>query len=236
MTPQIFGLEHFLYILITSIIFVLLIVLMKLVLKKHPDSKTIIFRVIGLIGLLLIIWSRYCITFILGNSLWRLIPDSICGMCSFIVAISLLFFKEDNKLLHIVWLVSIIGDLATLIYPDFIVQDTSFFYPPTISGLLHHSWTLFSIICIFIFNYIHLDIKKAWYQVFGFVIVVGLGYFLIYVAKLEDAFNLAKPLLSGTALYFWVLLPIYLAIYFAVMIFYTLVIKKKIDNKNKKVV
>ncbi len=227
MGPKIFGIEHILYLVATFIIFAILIFLMHYLFKKDINKKTLIFRIIGLIGLISVLSNRIAVAFILRGNPLLLIPDSLCGISSLMISISLLFFKEDNKLLQIFWLLALIGDLATLIYPDFIGQDKSLFYLPTISGLWHHSWTFFAVITVLIFKYINLDIRKSWYQIFGFLFLIILGYFLIYVGKLEDAFNLSKPLLSGTPLYFWILLPIYLVIYFFILIICEIIKKKK---------
>ncbi|MBR4496176.1 MAG: hypothetical protein IKP12_03495, partial [Acholeplasmatales bacterium] len=110
---KVFGLEHILYLLISIILLTITTIILK---KKIKDDKKIeiMFRIIGIIGLIVIILNRIAIS-IRDNNFFLLIPDSYCGMTSLLTSISLLFFKKDNILLHGLWLIAIIGDLVSII-------------------------------------------------------------------------------------------------------------------------
>ena len=211
--PQLFGTEHIAYLIITTAVLIVALIFLKRG-ERTEQETTRMFRIIGLIGLVSIAVSRLSVALILPDrGLIYLIPDSICGTSSLFMAIALLFFKRDGKLLHIVTVLAIIGDVVSLAYPDFIGQAPSIFYLPTITGLWHHSWTLFSAVCVFMFRYMVIDIRKAYLQLFGVLYFLIVGVILIFAGGLPDAFYLIEPAVPGTHLYFGVLLVIYLAVY-----------------------
>lgn len=74
--------------------------------------------------------------------------------------------------------------------------------------------------------------KKAGNVVIGFMAYITLGTFLISVLGYDDAFYINHPILSGTPLTVWILIPIFIALYVVFMVIYEL-IKRKINNKKK---
>ena len=213
---KIFGIEHILYLLISLIYFTIISILLKKYIKDE-NKINIMFKIIGLIGLILIILNRIALS-IRDNNFILLIPDSYCGMTSLLISISLLFFKKDNYILHALWLIGIIGDLLSIIYPGFISNSPSIFYFPTITSFLHHTYTLFSIILIFIFKYINLDLKKSWVQIIAFIFYIIIGLILVYGFNINEAYYIKEPILKNTPLNIWLLLPIYTIIYLSIMI------------------
>ena len=70
---------------------------------------------------------------------------------------------------------------------------------------------------IFIFKYIHLDIKKAYVQLIALVFYLSAGLLLIYGFRLNDAYYINEPIIKNTVLNTWVMLPIYAVIYLSIM-------------------
>lgn len=212
---KVFGLEHILYLLISILLLTITTIILK---KKIKDDKKIeiMFRIIGLIGLIVIILNRIAIS-IRDNNFILLIPDSYCGMTSLLTSIALLFFKKDNILLHGLWLIAIIGDLVSIIDPGFISKDHSIFYFPVITSFFHHTITLYAIILVFIFKYINLTINKAYIQLIMLLIYLSIGLIEIYGFKLHDAYYINEPILKNTFLTTWGMIPIYTLIYLIIM-------------------
>ena len=224
--PKLFEIEHILYLTISSLILIPLGIILKLKVKKE-EHIVLMFRIIGLIGLIIIILNRIFIGSMLRGNMVYLIPDSFCGMTSFLVAIGLLFFKRDNALLHMTWLLALVGDTLSLIIPDYLADGPVILYLPTITSLIHHSYTLFSVIMIFLFNYITLSIKKAWTQALMGAIYLGTGLILVHGIRIPDAFFINNPAIKGSPLIVWVMLPIYLVVYFIIILIVELIRKKR---------
>lgn len=219
------GIEHILYLVICIAILVPLMIILK---KKLKDDKQIeiMFRIIGLLGLIVIILNRIS-SALEENNAWLLIPSSFCGMTSFLMAISLSFYKKDNNILQAIWLIGFIGMITTLAYPDFVEDYRNIFEFGCITSFLHHTITLYALISIFVFKYVNLTIKKSWLQLPFGAVYIGTGFFLIFVCKIDHAFYLFNPAVPDTPLYFAVMLPIYVSVYVISMIIIELVNKKK---------
>ncbi len=222
---EIWGLEHILYLIICAVILIPLMIILKLKLKNDNQIE-IMFRLIGLIGLIVIILNRIA-TALEENWGFYLIPSSFCGMSSFLMAISLLFYKKNNNILQAIWLITLIGMITTLAYPDFVESYRSIFELGCITSFLHHTITFYALISVFVFKYVDLTIKKSWLQIPFGIVYIGTGFFLIFVCQVDHAFYLFNPAISGTPLYFIVMLPIYITVYFISMLIIELNRKKK---------
>ncbi len=223
--PKVFEIEHILYLVITLLILTALGIFLKKNIKEEKDIEKM-FRILGFFGLLFIIISRISISIDRHNAIF-LIPDSFCSMTSFLVSIGLLFLKKDNVLLQITWLLALVGNILSLIIPDYLADGPTIFFIPTITALIHHSFTLFEIIMVFIFKYITLTIKKAWTQLFLVLIYLGTGLILVYLIKLPDAFFINKPAVVNTPLRIWLMIPIYITVYFTIILIIELIRKNK---------
>src|SRR5690554_3686506 len=97
---SIFGLEHILYFLIVVTIMIISLMLIK----KYVKTDKRIFFVIKIIGLLLLVAISYNrISIAICNEDLRLLwPDSFCGTSSLVMAITAIFFKKNNNILHCV--------------------------------------------------------------------------------------------------------------------------------------
>ena len=149
---------------------------------------------------------------------YLIIPDNFCGMTSLVLSLAVLFGKRNNNVLHFVWLLGLFGGISTTIYASYIGQSDSVFYLPTISGLLHHSFSTFMVIALLMFNQIEITYKKWYCTFFGFTIYLTIGAFLMHTFNMSDAFHIAEPLIPNTPLTCWVMAPMY-AIGYALILF-----------------
>ena len=175
-----------------------------------------------------IVTNRLSQVFRYGQVRWYcIIPDSICGMTSLLLSLGVLLGKKDNNILHFTWLLALFGGTATVIYATFLDQDISFFYLPTISGLLHHSLSATLAIAILLFGYVDISYKKWYCTFFGFTAYVTLGAFLMHTFNMSDAFHIAEPLIEGTPLTLWVMTPMYAAAYGLLLLIVEVVKRKR---------
>jgi tellurite resistance protein TehA-like permease len=155
-----------------------------------------------------------------------IIPDSFCAMTSLVLSIAVLFGKKNNNAYHFLWLLGLFGGISTVIYAAFVGQGPTIFYIPTITGLLHHSFSAILVVALLMFKQIDITYKKWYCTLFGFTSYLTVGAFLMHTFNLSDAFHIAEPLLPNTPLTAWVMGPMYAAAY-AVILFAIELYKKK---------
>ena len=227
MAPELFGIEHILYIIISTIVGSL-ILLFSYKFAKDDKIKNIILKVLAFLLLIAIITNRLSQVFRYGSVRWYcIIPDSYCGMTSLVLSLAVFFGKKDNSVLHFVWLLGIFGGVSTVIYATFVGQGPTIFYLPTISGLLHHSFSAILVVALLMFNQINITYKKWYYSLFGFALYITVGAFLMYTFDMSDAFHIAEPLISDTPLTTWVMAPMYAVGYGLILLIVELVKNKK---------
>ena len=211
MSPQVFGKEHILYMVISAIVGAIALLLIKKY-AKTDKKKTVALRCLAFLLLVSILANRLSQVFRYDQVRWYcIIPDSFCGMTSFVLALAALFGKKDNPFYHFLWLLGIFGGIATVIYPTFVGQHPSFFYLPTFSGLLHHSFSAMVAVSLLMLGQIKITYKKWYCVILGFTCYMTVGAFLMAVFHVSDAFHIVEPLLSDTPLTAWVMGPMYLS-------------------------
>jgi hypothetical protein len=162
-----------------------------------------------------------------------IIPDSYCGMTSLVLALAVIFGKKDNNVLHFVWLLGLFGGISTVIYATFVDQGPTIFYLPTISGLLHHSFSALLVVLLLVFKQINITYKKWYCTLFGFTAYLTIGAFLMQVFNMSDAFHIAEPLLPGTPLTTWVMAPMYVGAYALILLIIELIRKQNQKSLSK---
>lgn len=218
MNPQLFGTEHILYIILSAVAAAAALLTAKKFLKTEK-AQTVFVKTLAALLLAAVMTNRLSQVFRYEQVRWHcIIPDSICGMTSLLFSLGVLFGKKDNGFLHALWLVSLFGGISTVVYCTFVSQNPSFFYIPTISGLLHHSFSATLAVSIFLFKQIELTYKKWHWPLIGFLFYVTVGAFLMQTFHMDDAMHIAEPLLSDTPLTIWVMLPIYAAVHAAILL------------------
>lgn len=226
MGPQLFGIEHILYMVITTAIAVVALLLCKKY-ASTERTQSVVLKVMAALLFVAIVTNRLSQVFRYGQVRWYcIIPDSFCGMTSLVLALAVLLGKKNNNTLHFTWLLGLFGGVSTVIYATFLDQDLSFFYLPTISGLLHHSLSATLAVAILMFGYIDITYKKWYCTFFGFTAYLTVGAFLMHTFNMSDAFHIAEPLIPGTPLTAWVMAPMY-AVGYGLVLLIAEVIKRK---------
>ena len=223
--PQIYGIEHILYLLVTISIMTALTILIDK--KVHTTKqKEVTVKLIGVALLLAILWNRTSIA-ILRNGISSFLPGTFCGASSFALAIAVLICKKDSPVFHSVAYTGLLGSILTLVYPDFIGQDVSFFYPMTISGLVHHTVTFFLVLIMIRTGYLKPELKKWHLLPLGLSVYMVYGLFLITVLGYGDAMYIYQPILEGTILDWDVLGAIFLALHLVFLVIWDLIMKRR---------
>lgn len=232
MNPKVFGWEHIIFIIITVIAITAGAICAKKF-AKTAKSQAILIRSLGGILLLWIIINRFSLALQHSEPNWiKLIPDSFCGMSSVVLALATIYGKKNNNAYHFVWLISLVGGVLTVFYPDFIGQHSSMFYLPTISGLVHHAIAVAIVIILFLLNQINLTYKKWHCSLFGFFAYFTVGAFLITACGAKTAYYMVEPMLPGSILTAWVVAPIYMVAYALILLIVELARKHKKKKKN----
>ena len=227
MHPQLFGPEHILYIVVSTVLCGSALLLGKK-LAKTDKSQSIFLKSLALLLLVAIMANRLSQVFRYAEVRWyAIIPDSFCGMTSLVLAVAVLFGKKDNCAYHFLWLLGLFGGISTVIYATFVGQGPTIFYLPTISGLAHHSLSATVVIALLMLGQIRITYKKWYCTFFGFTAYMTLGAFLMATFPITDAFHIAEPLLSDTPLTAWVMGPMYAFAYALILGIIELCRKKK---------
>ena len=218
MNPEVFGIEHLLYLFIFSALTVVFLICVHKF-AKSSKTQTIILKITAAILFITVLLNRLAKVFDYDDPYWvALIPDSFCAMSSVLLSLTVLFGKKNNCIYHFVWLLALFGGVSTMIYPAFVSYNSSFFHLATITGLLHHSFSVVVVILLFMFKQISVTYKKWYYTFFGFTCYLTLGAFLMGYFGLSDAFHIVEPLISDTPLTAWVMAPMY-AVGYAIVLF-----------------
>jgi hypothetical protein len=231
--PQIFGIEHILYLLVTFVMITGLTILIQK--KAHTEKqKETAIKLIGVGLLLAILWNRTSISF-LRNGWISFLPGTFCGASSFALAIAVLVCKKNSPVFHSVAYTGLLGSILTIVYPDFIGQDVSFFYPMTISGLVHHTITFFLVFIMIRTGYLKPELKKWVLLPLGLSVYMVYGLFLITVLGYGDAMYIYHPILEGTILDWDVLGAIFLVLHGGFLVMWEF-LEKRFLNKTEPIV
>ena len=227
MQPQLFGPEHILYIVISTVLCGGALLLGKKY-AKTEKSQSLFLKSLALLLFVAIMTNRLSQVFRYEEVRWyTIIPDSFCGMTSLALAVAVLFGKKDNCAYHFLWLLGLFGGISTVIYATFVGQGPTIFYLPTISGLAHHSLCATVVIALLMLGQIRITYKKWYCTFFGFTAYMTLGAFLMATFPITDAFHIVEPLLSDTPLTAWVMAPMYAVAYALILWIIELCRKRK---------
>lgn len=213
MNPQVFGKEHLIYIAV-SILTAFSVCILTKRFARTKKAGDLVVKVSAGILFLIILTNRLALVFEYGEPNWqKLITDSLCSTSSYVLPLAILFGKKNNNVLHFIWLIALAGGTITTFYPNFIGQHPSFMYPPTILGMMHHTWSAIVVVLVFMNGYLTLTYKKWYCTLFGFTSYLAYGAFLMCVLSYSNPFYMTEPAVEGTVFTVWVIAPIYIAVY-----------------------
>ena len=224
--PQLYGWEHITYIAICLVLSAGAITCAKLF-AKTEKAQILTMRISGTVLLAVIFANRMALVFEYGTPNWlKLLTDSFCSTSSYVLGITLLVGKKNNNVLHFIWLIALVGGLATTFAPNFIGQNPSFVYPPTLLGLMHHTISVVVVIMMFMFKYVDLTYKKWYCTLWGFASYFAYGAFLMCVLGYGNPFYMVNPAIDNTPLTAWVIAPIYIVVYALILLTVELIRKR----------
>lgn len=237
-TPHVFGWEHIVYMVLFFAAFAGTLVAIKLKVKKEK-TLDIIIKCLGGFLLALIVWNRIAIAFHRGSA-WGLVPDSFCGVASLCLAICALACKRDALPFHCFCYIAFYGGIIVTFYPNFLGQASSFMYPATISGLMHHGVSAYLSVLLVITGYVKPCLKKIYAFPIGLSFMMCWGLFLMdafgtTVPEFENAMFIRAPLIPGTYLTWYVMAILLIGVTAAGLFIYEYALKKirqkKIENE-----
>ncbi len=231
MYPKLYGWQHLTYLAIFFTIFIATIVISKYFVKSDKQ-KTILLKSIAILLFILIIINRISIAFRFSDPA-MFIPNSYCGLTSLVLSLVVIFGKPNLKSYHFLFYMGLVGGIATMFYPDFLGQDISFWYLPTISGLLHHSVLLILCVLLMQTKWFTPSIKGwKWFPI-GLSIYTLYGLLLMDIFKWESAMEINSSLIKGTPLTWWFILIVGSALLFVVLLLIEFIRQKKNKNTTK---
>ena len=232
MNPQVFGKEHLMYIAISVSVSALACFLAKRY-ARTEGAKQIVIKAAAAILFVIIFSNRLALVFEYDTPNWqKLLTDSFCSTSSYVLSITLLVGKKNNSVLHFIWLVALAGGAIATFYPNFIGQNPSFMYPPTILGMMHHTWSAAVVVLMFLLGYLELTYKKWYCTLIGLMAYITFGAFLMCVLDYGNPFYMKEPALEGTPFTVWGIAPIYVAVYALILAIIELVRRQRSKEKN----
>ena len=222
--PKIFGWQHLTYLAIFIVVSALTIFLSKKYLKDSK-SQTIYLKIVAGLILIFEILNRVFVAIEKGWNLF--IPNTFCGLSSLAISLLVLFGKPKMKVFQCFWYMAFFGGIITLIYPDFIGQAQSLFYPNTITGLLHHSFDIIICINLFMFGWFEPDLKNWYYFPMVFTSYIVLGTFELSVLGVESAMSINKALVGNGILTCWFIWSVGSVFIFLASFLYDYIKKRK---------
>ncbi len=220
--PEVFGRQHLTFIAIYVVLGVASLILAKLFLKERK-GQTIFIKVLAGLTLFFNIGCRISVGYYFGRK--YVFPSTICSLTSILLPLIVLFGKENLQVYHGLWYIALVGGLASTIYADYVSQNPSIFYLPTITGLLHHAFILLLVVAMVLFNWFKPDLKKWYYFPMIFTGYITIGTFALHVLGIENAMSITVSIISGTPLNCWFILGVGTALEVFVNLIYTLIVK-----------
>ncbi|MBO7361503.1 MAG: YwaF family protein [Clostridia bacterium] len=126
----------------------------------------------------------------------NLLPYTFCGFASLLYSVSALISAKNNPVFHFIALFGFFGGLATLLYPDFLYEQT-FWDIRSFSGLLHHALMVWMTLLLAVTGRWKPDLYRWWIYPAGFCAMMTLGIFEIDALGFPSAMNIGEPLIGS---------------------------------------
>lgn len=230
MSPKIFGIEHIVYLVISLSISITGLVLIKKFCKTEK-SKLLAVKISGAVLLATILINRLCVylwQMDVANYNYPFIPVSLCATVSLLLGFFAIVCKKDSSILHFLTYTALFTGLISTIYPTYIGQGSTIFFPSTITSLLHHSLSFFVAVLILELGWITPNIKKWYAWPLGYFSLIAYGVFTLKMLPASyDSMSINSPLISGTIFNWFWLGIIFLAVYTVFLITFDCIKNKK---------
>ena len=229
--PTIFGMSHILFLLISTASMVVGLIVIKKYVKTKQVQNIILISTASVL-LLAIILNRISVTFAdpTGVKYSDLVPMTICGATSLLFAICTLVFikKQNHPVFHFLVYIAIVGGILNNVYPDYISQAPSIFHSRTITGLLHHTVSMFLGLLLIMNGEFKPSFKNSHWLPLGLFFYTSLGLFYVqaFSPRPRNSMNIMQPILPG--LYWYILYAIAIVLHFLVLFAFDAIKKRRI--------
>ena len=235
MPPKLYGTEHIVYIVCAIALTVAVALSVRFVCKSEKQRAVALKAIAGVL-LVLIAANRISLA-VWKKSELELLPNSYCGMSSLLLALVVLTRKPHSKAYDFLFYVELVGGVATVFYPNFLAQHVSFWFMPTITGLLHH--TVGMILCITLAQcgWFRPSLERWKMFPIGLRCYTVYGLFLLDVLGIPNTMQIDAPIISGTPLYWWFVLTVGSAALFVFLLLWEIVgnkLKKRAPRKTER--
>ena len=229
--PHVYGWEHLVYLAVFLIIAVGSLVYIY---KKVKDERTvdIVVRCVGGVLLAAILANRISLIWFYSTPL-ALIPNTFCGVTSLVFGICTLFCKRGHLVYHYLVYAGFWGGAIATFYPNFVVQDVSFMYPPTITGLMHHTLSMYLAVLMVMTGFFKPELKRFYAYPIGFCLIMCYGILLVDAFHYTESMYIFAPLVPGTFLTWYVVGPALVLANLGLVVLYEKVIAPKILKKKE---
>jgi len=219
---KIFGKEHIIYMIVSFAIIITALVLIKKFCTSEK-SKKIAVKVSGAVQLIVVLLNNI----FLYKWVHRIELVSLCGTVSLLFAIFAIFCKKDSPCLHFVAYTGLVAGLIATIYPTYLNQGPTIFFPSTITSLMHHSLTFYLAVLVLELGYVVPDIKKWKAWPIGYCCLLVYGLFNIKIRGRSDSMYINNPVLSGTKLNWFYMGLLFLLVYTIFLLIFDAIKNKK---------
>ncbi len=204
---ELYSTEHVIFIVLMFVCLAAAVLVFKLALKTDK-ARDIFIRCLGGLLTVTIITNRISLAAYndKGFGALNLIPNTYCGMTSLLLGLFALFGKRNMNIFHFLVYVEIIGAIAAIFFPNFLGQNPSFFFLPTITGMDHHACGLILCIILILGKWFEPSFKRWYVFPIGISAYTLLGMFLIDPLGYTGSMSVDEPLVAGTPLKWWFVL------------------------------
>ncbi len=229
--PRVFGWEHLTYLAIFFVLAIGTLILIYYKVKSERDVQITV-KCTGACLLIAILANRISLIEYYGTPM-GIIPNTFCGTTSLIFALCAIFLKRDSLLLNFAVYAGFWGGIIVTFYPNFVVQDASFMYPPTITGILHHGLSAYLAVVMLMTGFFKPNLKKFYVYPITLCVIMTYGIFLMDALKIEESMYIFAPVVPGTFLTWYVVGPMLILGNLGLVALYEKIIVPRLRNKNQ---
>lgn len=195
-----FGLHHFLFLLIAIALGSVIVYIFYAKLKDE-NKRTLALKILSAIWFSFGLAHQivYAAEVMNGPNLsgWTwpqlMLPFTYCSLLSIVTPLVIIFFKKDNRALHCLTYFSFFGGFS-IFFPAWLSDNTSFFLPSSILAMFHHSFMLLTSVLLIVTKYIKPSMKRFYIYPIGVAMIILLGVLEKYVMKFPIGMMIGVPL------------------------------------------
>lgn len=195
-----FGLHHFLFLLITIALGSVIVYIFYAKLKDE-NKRTLALKILAGIWFSFGLAHQivYAAEVMRGPNLagWTwpqlMLPFTYCSFLSIVTPLVIIFFKKDNRALHCLTYFSFFGGFS-IFFPAWLNDNVTFFLPSSILAMFHHAFMLLTSILLITTKYIKPSMKRFYIYPVGVAMIILLGVLEKYVLKFPIGMMIGVPL------------------------------------------